>query len=492
MKDINCSIQKCNKVRLNSYLERFLFSVGIAFIFGLLITNGIVHADNGPHGDFSTNTQTCSICHRLQSSDPGYSDQNSPDPDDLCLVCHNGTGAGTNVVDGIYMAVGSPQDLEGISFGSLMGGGFANTLMATEWTGKAAFDSSFNAVSRSVTSTHELGSDAVVWGAGAQNSPPVGMELKCISCHNPHGDAGWDVTSNPGYALLSSTYRLLRWQPLGSDGFSAPRLNVNWSSGAFPKNLQVPSLTGWLVPDNYSSGEWYTIGTLGRQARGDYSTIDTNNTYKPDGFNYVPAAVNVSYFCAQCHDNYFNNSNLYSEKDESQYCGTPGTPRWSGATLLPTVKADKNGFNSKDPANCIPIYDNAGRLTGWADVRGSGDSAHQYRHDSGDVLRNSTDGTFAARDGTTVGRSCLVCHVAHGTSAVVDGAVNASSVEAVGRSLAGDSALLRMDERTICLSCHLGDVGVTTGPDAETSHNQFNALDDVQCARCHSIHSARQ
>jgi hypothetical protein len=481
-----------NRMILRSSLNKIMVLVLMGFIFGVMSPSDIVLADNGPHGDFSSNSDSCSICHRLQSSDPGYSDQNSPDPDDLCLVCHNGTGAGTNVVDGIYMSVGLPGDLQGDTFGSLMGGGFTNTLMSTEWTGKAAFDPSFNAISRSVTSSHELGNDTVVWGAGAQNSPTVGMDLKCISCHNPHGNAGWDVSSKPGESLLSSTYRLLRWQPLNSDGFSALRMNVNWSGGSFPLDLQVPSLAGWLVPDNYSGDEWYTIGKQGSQALGDYSTNNTNNTYLPNGFNYVSAAVNVSYFCAQCHDNYFNNRNLFSDNDESQYCGTPGTPRQSGATLLPTFKPDRNGYNSKDPANCLPVFDTAGRLTGWTDVRGSGDSNHQYRHDSGDVLRNSTDGTFAAQDDSTLGRSCLACHVAHGTSAVVDSAGDSSKLEAVGRSFAGDSALLRMDERTICLSCHLGDVGLTTGPAPETSHNQFNPLDGVQCARCHSIHSARQ
>ena len=478
-------------MKKSSVLKKIIILLSIGLAFGLMMPSGEVHADNGPHGDLSSNTNTCSICHRLQSSEPAYTGQNAPDPDDLCLVCHNGTGAGTNVVDGVYMAVGSPQDLQGDSFGSLLSGGFTNTLMATEWTGKAAFDSTYNAVSRPITSSHDLGNALNVWGSGAQNSPAVGMNLKCISCHNPHGNSGWDVTSQSGSALLSSTYRLLRWQPLDSEGFTSSRVNVNWSGGSFPLNLQVPSLSGWLIPDNYPTSEWYTIGIKGSQAFGDYSTGTTDNTYRLDSFNYVEAAVNISYFCAQCHDNYFNNRNLFARNDESQYCGTPGVPRQSGATLLPTVKPNRNGNNSKDPANCLPVYDNSGRLTGWTDIRGSGDSAHQYRHDSGDVLRNSSDGTFAAQDASSLGRSCLVCHVAHGTSAVVDSGGDASNLEAVGRSQAGDSALLRMDERTICLSCHLGDVSLTTGPDAEASHNQFNPLEGVQCARCHSIHSAR-
>mgnify|MGYP002640395656 CR=1 FL=1 len=73
---------------------------------------------------------------------------------------------------------------------------------------------------------------------------------------------------------------------------------------------------------------------------------------------------------------------------------------------------------------------------------------------------DSTDADFAFRhmsDGSTAGTpsatssdnavGCLDCHVAHGSGASMTNRSNLAS-------LAGDSALLRLDDRGICQSCH--------------------------------------
>jgi hypothetical protein len=112
----------------------------------------------------------------------------------------------------------------------------------------------------------------------------------------------------------------------------------------------------------------------------------------------------------------------------------------------------------------------------WGDNRSSGDAVFQYRHNSGEI-RTSTDGTSLASS-TFSGvptRTCLTCHVAHGTAANIDVAGGMDAVflttpadplaattwgaNNMGASLNGDSTLLRMDGRTICMRCHAGDVG---------------------------------
>jgi cytochrome c553 len=250
---------------------------------------------------------------------------------------------------------------------------------------------------------------------------------------------------------------LLRWQPQGSSGFTFDPngwSTVNWSGGNFVDHNGVPTTTvnvsGWLVPDNFSGAEWYTIGTTGAFAAGDYSAPSNgNNVYQPTGFNYIPAAVNTAFFCAQCHDRYFNNSRLRNNTDISAYCNG-GNP----ATVLPP--ANGTSVSPVDAVYCLPVPGTSPTGWVWGDNRPSGDTTYMYRHASGDI-RTSQDGTVNAGAGTSISRSCMACHVAHGTSA-------ASVAFASNATLSGDSALLRMDNRSICLRCHASTVNFTVKP----------------------------
>jgi predicted CXXCH cytochrome family protein len=431
-------------------MKKMLIALAICslVVFALVTT---VMADNGPHGSFAANTAACAGCHRVHTASFGSNALLVADPEALCESCHAGFGAGTNVADGVYVGTA-----EGTNGGSLMGGGFENALMATLWSGKYSFDATFNAASKPTTSHHNLGTSGTVWGSGANNSTPGTYVMECTSCHDPHGSAGWKNNARV------ASYRLLRWQPNGSDGFTAPATPVNWSGGNFVDHNGVPtstvSVSGWLVPDNFPGAEWYTIGTGSAFATGDYSaggpqtganppTGNANGVYQPTGFNYIPAAQAVSYFCAQCHDRYLNNSRLRNNTDISAYCNG-GNP----ATVLPPT--GPSSVSPIDPTYCLPFFVNNAWV--WGDNRPSGDNIYMYRHTSGD-LRASMDGTVSADTRTSLGRACVACHVAHGTTA-------ASNTLASNATLAGSSALLRMDNRSICLRCHAGGVNYTIAP----------------------------
>ena len=494
-------------------MKKTLFAVAIALVV-LGAMASVVLADNGPHGSFTATTDACASCHRLHSATYGSNSLLLASPEEICLECHDGRGAGTNVLMGVWnqgaggnsatdSSYGGSDSYYGTTYtqgtdgGSLLGGGFLYARMSTSWNGANFFDTTgaTSPASAATTSHHNYNGDlGTIWGSGANNSGAgIQYGLECISCHSPHGNAGY-IQSTKAYPTTylavddqtpdntaAASYRLLRWQPEGSGGFTAPTDTVNWSGGAFKSNGASTPVTGWLIPDNYRTNnhdEWYTIETktdVGTQgvgfAKSDYAAGNGANVYQiVDGWtvkrDYTAAAVNLAFFCAQCHDRYFTNSKLRNATDDSVYCGSPIAGKFAGTVLLAVVTPDPvTGLHPTDSARCEPVYNaTTGILTGWGDNGSSGDTTYAFKHASGDI-RLSMDGTVAQGTGTSLSRSCMACHVSHGTTAQM-------TTFASNASLAGDSALLRLDNRSMCLRCHGSSIGFVVTPNAAATATQ--------------------
>lgn len=236
-----------------------LFAVAMTL---LLMSTGVALADNGPHGGYTgTNTPDgCAACHRAHTA-KGPMLLVKSTTYELCVTCHGttGTGANTNVLDGVFLARTGSGGSEGTVGAGLLGGGFQNTVMNTDWTPASPG-------ARPVTSTHSVnGAVGTVWGFGQISSTPnVGLEnvpLDCVNCHNPHGNSG---------STGQATYRILRTQPAGVGTLA----------------------TAADVPDELA--KVYTIG------------YPTQSWYFGQGYNGY--GDDLARWCAQCHTRYLAGS----------------------------------------------------------------------------------------------------------------------------------------------------------------------------------------
>ena len=171
-----------------------------------------VFADGGPHimatnnGSTGLTADSCAGCHRAHTATAeGLLKTELPE---LCLDCHNGTKATTDVLDGVqFTSAGGSTVL-----GALRGGGFERALIDTVNPARLSYQSGSAvrnighvqvlASDQKVTSTHGGTAgvttagwgEGTVWGNGAVNSGEgAEVELNCASCHNPHGNGQYRI-----------------------------------------------------------------------------------------------------------------------------------------------------------------------------------------------------------------------------------------------------------------------------------------------------------
>lgn len=230
-----------------------LLIVCLALPILMILAVGTVWADGGPHGGYGPVTDACAGCHRAHTGVGAYLLKTTTTTG-LCLTCHNGSGATTNVVDGV--AQGTSQGLKA--------GGFTNAIMDTSFGGAAT--------SLPVSSKHLVdGTAGTMWGNG-----PIGsgvsvsgtIALDCASCHDPHGNAS--TTHTP-------TYRLLKPIPEAS-GVISPAVGVD-------------------VTYTLGVSATYTVGSA------------TNLYWAASGVTWTaayeaPQKDALSQWCSQCHTRY--------------------------------------------------------------------------------------------------------------------------------------------------------------------------------------------
>lgn len=461
----------------------------LALVIGLMLVAALTTtalADNGPHGGAafaSGSTDACASCHRAHTAQDATGDLlKTSSIYGLCMSCHDGTGAYTDVKDGIYDSSApaiypwtlSPATGEGDPGAPLFGGGFTYTEMNHTWSGSAYYANFTYTTGQAVTSGHVVdgATSGTVWGSGdyeaADTRAATGsgtLTLDCTSCHDPHGYAGKD---NTGKSIPS--YRLLRYQPTGSNGFeitSNTALFTNTNSGALDQvagagggaTVLEPAGMNANAADGYKATKWwYTLNsdwTLdplvaalklphGWVAGQPWESVSNGlGDYGPNGrgLEYLRPAFNASvvntakgYYC-----NDPTAASLVANPPFATTTGTYATYTGNCATFLTTHLETGTAFdNSKARVAlglfCSQCHDRYFEASGSAALK-TADAVFMYQHASGAATASDPSIT------------CVDCHASHGTSAIADALASSAS-------LAGDSALLKLDNRSMCATCH--------------------------------------
>lgn len=338
---------------------RFLPSFFVLILSFLWITSA--QANGGPHGGFTPTTDACAGCHRshsaitselLISSEPG-----------LCLSCHDGSGADTNVVDGTYLGSG------------LRGGGFTTAIM------DVALDNS--ATSSLVTSAHTMnGSFGILWGNGAMNSGAgPSYYMACSDCHNPHGE---------------STYRMLRPIPIDSDA-SAPVIVPDQST----KTYTVSSPSNRYLGEGYGSlsgslTDWCSQCHTRFMAGSGSGHTDSGDSI----FAFRHSTVSVP--CIVCHVSHGTSATMGVHS---------GAVAWPNDDTAPSGDARSSLLRGNNRAVCVTCHVVNGQVEsgGCASCHDAPPStgAH-FAHSSADVVGYGMVGSYSNAVDYVFG--CGECH----------------------------------------------------------------------------------
>jgi predicted CXXCH cytochrome family protein len=312
----------------------------------LFLAAGSVFADNGPHiqkGGGLT-ADTCASCHRAHTAgSPLLTVQPQPA---ICYQCHGSAGAGstTNVRDGRAYSDAVTAT------GALRGGGIEYALLDSGSPVRYAFGPSNGLVgalsfanAEPTTSHHSIDfSDQEIWGNGAISaSPNAGLqtELRCGSCHNPHGN---------------QTYRILRPTPVDSGASGTAAVTISdirqWDPvtnvGTLPAGASYTYTTTnyWRPQDPNWFGADYVL-------QGDTVNATTNRvTLGQDSKDFLGA---TSKWCATCHTRYMANSGAY-DVDSGDAIFKYRHPVWG--TVGSTGSTDPNNNASSSAPACLQCH----------------------------------------------------------------------------------------------------------------------------------------
>ena len=403
-----------------------------------LLFAGVAYANFGPHGGYVDDTDSCAGCHRAHTSfaQVGWTDafgvahesallvSSATTMKEFCYACHGDAapGASTNVQAGIFDS--GPSGPLGTPVGGSNDG--VTVAYVTESTFAAPLNGGgFDRVDTApTTSSHgmDLGAaTAPMWGVGS--SLPVGANLTCTDCHDPHGSAN--------YRLLKHT---INGVTVGSYGLD----------GETPDAWVVSRETGYPYDAT-------TRGFLKHEAGAAQMAVYVPN-YTDTRYGYDPAWAGtrgMSEWCSACHTQYDNRSSAYDYGVTFQ--NVAGTAQ-VGPRTFHRHPVNINLSTGNGPTRALAENVVIDPLIPLEERTGPG------------VTNPNPAGTWDFADNL----GCLTCHQAHGVAVTMSGWAEAHadtrSVDPTwtvvttpgsgGVDPTFDSALLRRPNRGVCERCH--------------------------------------
>ncbi|MDY6892742.1 MAG: cytochrome c3 family protein, partial [Chloroflexota bacterium] len=213
-----------------------IYAIVAAVLLAIFLTISPASADNDLHDKDALMAEAdgCAGCHRAHTAQGPKLLKEGATQDQFCFTCHDGTGAETDVVNGVLVGQPNPPGTDPTQYGNgddgdgnpLRGGGFVYATMDTDADGVLE-------VGVEVTSTHSASGavSGTMWGSGPINGGEsdygITVELKCADCHNPHGNGN---------------YRILRGNPDGmEDEGNTTAVDV---ADEITKNYEVTFIAG--------------------------------------------------------------------------------------------------------------------------------------------------------------------------------------------------------------------------------------------------------
>ena len=421
--------------------KRLALLFAVATIAVLLVP-ALAFANMYPHGNYLKDTDECAGCHRAHTSVSTVTWQDrtlttksallvssARNLYEFCYTCHDATsqGAVTNVEEGIYE---DPSSTNGTYGAILNGGGFKyfgdySLGEATKTTSTHIYTGApWGAYGGGYTGKGTVGADGLYTDPtdplDAAKGQSVQLQMDCATCHDPHG---------------SANYRLLK-----------SLANGNYVGGYVPSGDPEnpdPDPWVWSNEENYPAGGF----ELHSPATGYKPNYTTPLYVKGYNVNASTGGENatkgMSGWCVGCHSTYMTPKATYDKSNGTTYTAMAWT----------YDAADGGGLKlrHKHPIN-IPLSNYKGP-----------DAASMIVTDQ--VLPLAHDFAGTGSNGTTTTSDwveCLTCHRAHGTAVTMTGFASAEGArKVVGTDglphnvFPGDeSALLRLDNRSVCQECH--------------------------------------
>lgn len=283
-------------------------------------------ADNGPHklGQSAT-TEACAGCHRAHSGKAAYLLKASEDQ--ICLTCHDGSQATTNVKNG-----------SSTTGGALRAGGFEQAWLDTKdpsYTdgdiigppGTVDVTVGVRTSAQPVLSSHSTnGSAQTVWGNGPNGSGAgfAAFSLSCVSCHDPHGNGN---------------YRILRSLPAATGGATD-----RTAAGTFVPD-EPGTLRTYTTTNYFNNGPSGITGWCSQCHTRYYASSGSGHSVNGDAiftYRHTTASLGANLTCERCHAPHGTNAVANGFAAGVQYPGgTEGVAPTGGSRLL---KMDNRGI----------------------------------------------------------------------------------------------------------------------------------------------------